>query len=726
MSISKKVFWIFLYVIMAIFVLQITFYSYQTASKKMHNVLNALLNFNDSVYQVRALQSDISHGAGGAAVHDLRKKVDRLRKNGEVLSVLLKGDPGIDTHLKHLNGDIDNYFNAISEYISISKRRDELYGVLSVYNSRFQKETILKNNAEMHKYNELEDMLKLFLSQGNTQYLKRLKKLITDLDAGSKGQVRGTAHLMLSTLEKIYLVRLNLIEKKGFLVQSSDNFLRITSGISGHIKKRDAQLNKTLNYAAVAIGLFSILLAIIYWVFINKYIKRFLANQSAVMNAIKTRKNIKNIKPFSDDELGRLTQKMCEMAAELQGKDIELRESEQKYRTYISTTPLGVVVADSSMKLVEVNPGASEMFGYSRQELLDLHLNDLWYDPENPDNKEQLSEIQKSGRLSILRKIRRKDNSPVYTNISAIKISEDRYVCFCQDITERIRLEKELKLMNDSLKEQVDKEVDKNLRQDQIIQQQKKLVDMGMMVSAIAHQWRQPLNALALCVQDIMEEYESGELSEKYITDFEANSMKMIAHMSKTIDDFRDFFLPDKNVTDFNVVMEIKDLIRLLSVQIMSRNIAMDFSCTCGGGRMECYISDGEVSCVEDSCLVRGFPGEFKQVVVNLMYNGVDAIDENIRKGLIKRGRLDINVACSANLLRVTVCDNGAGIPDSIMQHIFEPYFTTKPEGKGTGIGLYMSKVIIESHMSGRLFAEQKESGTCMVIELPVSDGSPV
>ena len=426
------------------------------------------------------------------------------------------------------------------------------------------------------------------------------------------------------------------------------------------------------------------------------------------------------MKPFSNDELGNLTHKMWEMAEELRVKDVELRRSEEKYRTYIDTSPLAVVVFDGFRQILEVNPGALLMLGYDENEMLGTVLDTFWHAPDGLNNLNHFRKLSDSGRNDFLIRLQRKDDVLVYTNVSAIKLSADKYVAFCQDITERIRLETELKNMNEDLLDRVKVEVDKNLRQDQIIQQQKKLADMGMMVSAIAHQWRQPLNALALCVQDVLDEFESGVISQEYLVTFEENSMKMISHMSKTIDDFRDFFLPDKNVTNFNVVHEIKDLMRLLSVQILSRNIDMVYLCKCSSGVIQCNSDEGEVNCLNGSNLTEGFPGEFKQVMINLIYNSVDSIEERRLASSDERGRIEISVNCSTSSLVISVCDNGSGISDQVFQRIFEPYFTTKPEGKGTGIGLYMSKAIIENHMNGRIYGKQRENGACFVIELPV------
>jgi len=195
--------------------------------------------------------------------------------------------------------------------------------------------------------------------------------------------------------------------------------------------------------------------------------------------------------------------------------------------------------------------------------------------------------------------------------------------------------------------------------------------------------------------------------------------MKLIMHMSKTIDDFRDFFKPDKEQVDFKIISEMSDLTRLIDIQVASRDIEMRLRCTCDDGKINCVQKDGKMECVNDKSMVRGFPGEFKQVVINLIYNSVDSIEERLKKDPSEKGRIEIFVVSEPDKIVLSISDNGTGVSSESAPHVFEPYYTTKPDGKGTGIGLYMSKVIIESHMGGRLYLQETDKGACFTIELP-------
>jgi len=721
MPISKKIFWIFLSISIIIFALAASVIAYQHSNKYMHKVLHSLIEFNDNVYKLRELQLNMVKNDGVDTTYELQRSVERLKESSDNLARSLSEVVKNDLNVTSLNTDISNYYKSIYEYIDNSLQYKMLKEDSIKYIDKLKEVILSYYPSKKSLVSKVNLFLTDFITTGDPNNLTKINEITKQLVKDNQNSELKTITQRLNlTLETMYLNRLSVNEKRNFLSLSSSNFLQIVSILSLKLKERDAKLNATLNYSLIIIIIVCTILGLLYWVLINKYINRFLSNQSEVMTAIKSREALREIKPFSSDELGELTQKMWEMAADLYKKDEALIESEYKYRTYINTTPVAVLVSDSNRKILEVNQGAVNLLGYSSEELLSFSLDDIWIEEENTFNKKQFKNLTKKGSISLIRKFRTKESGFVYANVSGIKISDNRFVAFCQDISEQVSLEKELKEVNENLIEQVNKEVDKNLKQDQIIQQQKKLADMGMMVSAIAHQWRQPLNALALCVQDVLEEYESGDINKEYVKDFEDNSMKLIMHMSKTIDDFRDFFMPDKNVTEFNVVKEINDLVRLLNVQITSKRIEMEFICHCKGGTINCDNPSATESCENETDLVMGFPGEFKQVLINLIYNSVDAICEARVLKKISKGNIDIKVMFSENNMTVSINDNGGGIPSHVLPHIFDPYYTTKGEGQGTGIGLYMSKVIIESHMSGRMNAKNILGGACLTIELPL------
>ena len=260
------------------------------------------------------------------------------------------------------------------------------------------------------------------------------------------------------------------------------------------------------------------------------------------------------------------------------------------------------------------------------------------------------------------------------------------------ELEEKHRISEEnLKKLNDSLEKRVEDEVSKNTKQLEILQQQTKMAQMGEMIGAIAHQWRQPLNVISISIQNLQFDYEDGYLkNEKFIKEFIDKNKKTIKFMSSTIDDFRNFFIVDKQKKNFKVKHAIESVVSMCSSQLIDNNISLHIS--------------GEES------IVFGFRSEFKQVILNIISNAKDALIENN----IKEPFIDIEIQGSI----VIIEDNAGGIAKDTLTRIFEPYFTTKEQGKGTGMGLYMSKIIIEDNMSGKLNVENTDEGIKFIIKL--------
>ncbi len=228
-----------------------------------------------------------------------------------------------------------------------------------------------------------------------------------------------------------------------------------------------------------------------------------------------------------------------------------------------------------------------------------------------------------------------------------------------------------------------------------LLVQQGRLASMGEMIGNIAHQWRQPLNALSLIIQKIGIYHKRGILDEEKITTSIDKSMDLIDGMSSTIDDFREFFNPNKDKEFFSVRSAIEKAHSIVESVFESYTIAYEL-------RMPADIE------------IEGYKNEFSQVLVNLLNNSKDVL---IHKG-ISPAYIKIDAKKEKGHLLVRVCDNGGGIPDSVIGRIFDPYFSTKEEGKGTGIGLYMSKIIIEDHMKGKLSVSNTDDGVCFTIRI--------
>lgn len=268
---------------------------------------------------------------------------------------------------------------------------------------------------------------------------------------------------------------------------------------------------------------------------------------------------------------------------------------------------------------------------------------------------------------------------------------------------QRKRMEEDLRELNRTLEQRVKEETNKIMIQEQMLIQQSKLVAMGEMISAIAHQWRQPLTATSFMIQDLKEAYDYNELTGKYLNENINKAMAQLEFMSKTIDDFRNFFQPAKEKIPFNVNDKIKSALALLSAQLSDLLIEIIFK-----------------SSIADNLTITGYPNEFIQVFVIIINNARDAILAKRSRGLYTdgNGMVSIDIRDIGKSVQIDINDDGGDIPEKIMDKIFEPYFTTKFPASGTGIGLYMSKVIIENHMGGRLYAENTGDGVTFTIEL--------
>jgi PAS domain S-box-containing protein len=218
---------------------------------------------------------------------------------------------------------------------------------------------------------------------------------------------------------------------------------------------------------------------------------------------------------------------------------------------------------------------------------------------------------------------------------------------------------------------------------------------LGEMIENIAHQWRQPLNTLGLILQDLPLAYESGELSGACLDDTVDKAMEQILHMSQTMDDFRNFYRPDKEKVSFKVQRVVFKTLSLIAGNFKSLNISV------------------ETNVMGDPVIV-GYPNEYSQVLLNILLNARDAFSE--RKVACPKIRINLGVENGKNI--VTISDNAGGVPDDVINRIFEPYVTTKGPDKGTGVGLFMSKTIIEKNMDGSLSVRNTGQGAEFRIEV--------
>ncbi|UFS70447.1 ATP-binding protein [Geomonas sp. RF6] len=234
------------------------------------------------------------------------------------------------------------------------------------------------------------------------------------------------------------------------------------------------------------------------------------------------------------------------------------------------------------------------------------------------------------------------------------------------------------------------------LRQkDRMLIQQGRLAAMGEMLSHIAHQWRQPLNVVGLITQQLAMDFDCGGLDRHALQLHVEKTMRILGHLSQTINDFTTFAGPDRARTVFQVDEVISRTISLTEQSFRSQRIKMEVT-------------------VEGSPVIDGYPNEYVQVLLNILMNARDVLlERNVGNPLVT-----VRAVTEKGKAVVSIRDNAGGIPEEIVEKIFDPYFTTKESGKGTGIGLFMSKTIIEKNMGGRLTARNVGDGAEFIIEV--------
>ncbi len=254
---------------------------------------------------------------------------------------------------------------------------------------------------------------------------------------------------------------------------------------------------------------------------------------------------------------------------------------------------------------------------------------------------------------------------------------------------------RQLEEANQTLEQNVQDAVAKNREQEGLMIQQSKLAALGEMIGNIAHQWRQPISAVSAVMMNIKWTAIQQGLDPKFLNERMEEANEQLKYMSQTIEDFSSFFKPDKDKEYFDLYTVTHRAYKILKDNLESRNI-----------RLQIYRKRDVVTF--------GYPNEFSQVILNIVSNARDVMLE--RK--VKEPRIEIHLEKDDTYVYCEIRDNAGGIPEDIMKKIFDPYFTTKFHARGTGLGLYMSKIIIEQNMGGRLSVKNSDAGAVFTIRL--------
>jgi len=392
-----------------------------------------------------------------------------------------------------------------------------------------------------------------------------------------------------------------------------------------------------------------------------------------------------------------------------------LQRSEERFHTIYDSLNDAIFIHDAETgHVLDVNETACRIYGYDREELLNKGLQQVGTGETPYTETEALVWIHRcaEGAPQTFEWITTtKFCHRLWVEVSmrcAIINGKNRIVVMVRDISERKQAEEklvqqqaQLEELNQTLEKRVNEAITELRLKDEQLLQQSRHAAMGEMLNNIAHQWRQPLNNIAIYAQSMQLLKAEDELTDEQIQHDVTHIMEIIRYMSKTIDDFRTFFRNEKQKSPFSINAAVSSAISFVSAQMDHYGIT-------------CQLV------VQKDVTINGYRAEYIQVVLNILNNAIDVLNhaDNLDRQIV------ITISEEADSAILSIQDTGGGIAPEVMPHIFEPYFTTKGPGSGTGIGLYMAKTIIEKHMAGSLSARNTAEGAEICICLPTTTDS--
>ncbi len=254
----------------------------------------------------------------------------------------------------------------------------------------------------------------------------------------------------------------------------------------------------------------------------------------------------------------------------------------------------------------------------------------------------------------------------------------------------------ELERYNRELKKKIKEEVYKNREKDKLMSQQARLASMGEMLGNISHQWRQPLMEISSLFMPIEAKLSMDmKIEKEELLETITKLNEISKYMSNTIDDFKNFFAKDKEKIEFELLEQINSTINIISAGLKANDIKLDII-------------------IQKNPIMTGYKNEYSQVLINIINNAKDVLVQ--RK--IVNPKIDIIIEEKDGLVITSIHDNAGGIKVKPIEKVFDPFFTYE-KANGSGIGLFMSKLIIENNMNGKLEVENKEDGALFFISIP-------
>ena len=376
-------------------------------------------------------------------------------------------------------------------------------------------------------------------------------------------------------------------------------------------------------------------------------------------------------------------------------KDIKLEVFLIIATIFLFAVIIGTLISRNIIKSIyTVQNGLNDFFKYLNDKKTKLSIIEL----SSNDEFKQMASIINENVLYISKNIEQnealiKNATKILENIKignlGTRLSED---------TNDTALNELKNMINDvieNLEDKIKNEIDQRLAQEQILIQQSKLAAMGEMIGNIAHQWRQPLAQISAIHMNMKVTYDFNKFDEVYLNEKIKEANKLTSYMSQTINDFQNFFIPQKEKEIFSIEIACRDAYNIIDSSLKYHNIEINFN-------------------IKEDTNILGYKNEFSQVILNILSNAKDILIE--RK--IENPKIDIEVKNGDNYSIIKIHDNAGGVKDDILDKIFDPYFTTRHKTQGTGIGLYMAKNIIERNMSGFINVKNIGNGALFTIKV--------
>ncbi|MEA3554609.1 MAG: PAS domain-containing protein [Campylobacterota bacterium] len=366
--------------------------------------------------------------------------------------------------------------------------------------------------------------------------------------------------------------------------------------------------------------------------------------------------------------------------------EIKLKENQKIYFDFFENTKSANIIYETNddgktFIIKDLNHLVENLENIKREDIIDKNVEEVFKGIKEFGLLDIIKEVYKTGKPSKMPITQYKDKKiSGWRENYIFKLSNGDIVASYEDRTKEKQLELDLR------------------NQEEIMIAQSRHAAMSEMISMIAHQWRQPLSVISMGANNIMADIELDIVDNKTLKNGAIDILEQTQELSKTIDDFKNFFRPVKTVE-----------------KILPEDIFIEAFKVVGKS-----LENNEIEVIQEfnnGKKIETYSRELMQVFINIIKNAKEVLVDNE----IKDRKIFIYIKDSSSKVEIKICDNAGGVPEGIIDKIFNPYFSTKDEKSGTGLGLYMSKTIVEKHLNGLISVDNENGGACFKIVLPYS-----